>query len=486
MRPSLRLPLSVLLSAALVACGGAVDPSGEETATDVATGTETADASDRYAFPSRYDAAVSSVSYEGQAFRWLLMSDLGACIDGLGARLDAGTLTPAAGEVLAALKFYYAFDDASSVGVPVALTTTPGLKLTSYEAYPSRKNLHDKLAGNDAVGARKDWSTSFVGFAAHTSPESLLLAWMQAIDDQSVAWFNGTTPKGPDGMALSGPQLTAEGLHLGEGIEKLLLGALAFSQAADDYLDDDLPGEGLNAAHARVEGKPYTQLEHHWDEGFGYFGAARDLLAYTDEELAKAGGRDAYKAGYHDTDGDGAIDLLSEYNFAFAGYAAKRDLASVDGARTDFSHEAMQAFVDGRAVLAAAPEGELTAADRAALLGARDRAVAAWEASIAATVVSYLNRVVGHMDKAAAADATYDFEAHAKHWTEMKALSLAFQFNPRSRVSDADFGTLQTLLGERPVVSGATELAAARQELLEARTLLGTAFAFDARNLAAW
>ena len=70
-------------------------------------------------------------------------------------------------------------------------------------------------------------------------------------------------------------------------------GAVGFSQGADDYLDDDTEGKGLLADHtAADEGKPYTALEHAWDEGFGYFGGARNYLLYTDEEIAGEGGRD--------------------------------------------------------------------------------------------------------------------------------------------------------------------------------------------------
>ena len=54
--------------------------------------------------------------------------------------------------------------------------------------------------------------------------------------------------------------------------KKFLLGAVAFSQGADDYLDDDVAGKGLLVfGYIPAEGKKYSALEHAWDEGFGYF-----------------------------------------------------------------------------------------------------------------------------------------------------------------------------------------------------------------------
>ena len=106
----------------------------------------------------------------------------------------------------------------------------------------------------------------------------------------------------------------------------------------DDYLDDDTEGKGLLADNTvAVEGKPYTELEHQWDEGFGYWGGAVNYLDYTDDELASEDGRAEYVNGYNDHDGDGAIDLGSEINFGASVNAAKRDRGAADGALTDMS-----------------------------------------------------------------------------------------------------------------------------------------------------
>jgi hypothetical protein len=476
--PMTRAPALLL---ALAACAASPDGS-TDAGTGTGAGSGTVSVPTRYAFASRYDAAASSVAYDGQVFRWLLVKDLDAYLDSVAEGVTKGTLQAAAGTIVSALRFYYQFDATTAAGVPVRLATTPPLLFDRYDQYPSQPALAPKLAGNEKVGARKDWGTAAVGVGGVDVPEALLFKAFDDFEANALAIANGTFATGPDGKPLASPALAADGRHLQELVEKSLLGALAFSQAADKYLDDDLAGEGLLVEHVRDGTKPYTKLEHYWDEGFGYFGASRDLLDYTAEELAGLSGRGDYTGGAHDTDGDGRIDLRGEYNFPFAVYAARRDAQSKDGAKTSFARDAMQAFLEGRALIAATPEGPVPAETMAQIKAARDRAVSAWEASIAATVVSYLNRVVGHTRRLQGADPAYAFADHAKHWTEMKALSLAFQFNPRSRLSDGDFAALQARLGPFPVTDAA-KLAQARTALLEARALLAERFGFAAANL---
>jgi hypothetical protein len=126
-----------------------------------------------------------------------------------------------------------------------------------------------------------------------------------------------------------------------------------FSQGTDDYLDSDVDGKGLLSSNAQVVkdgvAKPYSALGHAWDEGFGYFGAARDYNDYTDTQAAGKGEVGTPRAkGYHDTNGDGKIDLKSEYNFGHSRNCAKRDRGSAGGATTDFSKDVMDAFLAGR------------------------------------------------------------------------------------------------------------------------------------------
>ena len=80
----------------------------------------------------------------------------------------------------------------------------------------------------------------------------------------------------------------------------------------------------------------------------------------------------------------------------------------------------------------------------------------------------------------------YNFEAHAKHWSEMKGFALSFQFNPRSPVSDEVFAQVHALFGTAPALPGAANFDEYRTGLLEARALLGAAYDFDNADVETW
>ncbi|EDY86950.1 conserved hypothetical protein, partial [gamma proteobacterium HTCC5015] len=351
------------------------------------------------------------------------------------------------------------------------------------------KNLVGKIAGNDDVTDHKDWDNGgFKGWEAGiASPDALIQDWFSTLADNAAA-ENGGTARDFDGEPLE-VYHTDDGLDLKQLVQKFLLGAVAFSQAADDYLDDDTEGKGLLAENTRDEDSPYTSLEHQFDEGFGYFGAARDYNDYTDEEIAGKGGRPSYASGYHDSNDDGMIDLLSEFNFGNSTNAGKRDLGSTTG--TDYSKGAFDAFLAGRAIISNA-EGELSDSELDALREQRDLILDNWEKAIAATVVQYINDTLGDMDKFGTAD--YSYADHTKHWGELKGFALGLQFNPHSALSDADFNSFHAKVGTRPVLPSdaagtatpAGDIADYRTALEEARDILQAAYDFAADDVTNW
>lgn len=427
-----------------------------------------------YAFASRFDGE-DSVNYDGQVFRHLLIEDMKSWIGGVTGRVDSGWF-PVSGEVEAELLFYYAFDSGSGGSVPIGKITDPAALQATYNDVSTDKDLVGKMAGNDAVGQHKDWATDMVGWGApgSTSPDGLARAWIRQIDAAAVARSNGDIPLDPTGAPLSSVYLTPEGHDLQQLLQKFITGAVAFSQGADDYLDDDLEGKGLNSDHSGPDGDSnYTALEHQWDEGFGYFGAARDYGEWSDSLTAEAGVRDSWAP-------DGAIDLLTEASWGHSVNAAKRDLGAP--VATDLSADAWGHFLEGRRLLAESG-GPLSEEQAAALRAHRDGALLAWESAIAATVIHYINDVL--RDMGGFGGDAYDFAAHAKHWSELKGFALSLQFNPHSPLSDDDFAAFHALVGDAPVLPTAGEAAAAdyAARLVEARALLGGAYGFDAGNL---
>ena len=473
--------MCLLLAVSLSACAGKTADSGVSAdGSDGSDGGDGADGTggasgDHYDFVSAASGQ-PSVSYAGQTLRHVLIDDLKGHLGGMMARLDGGTFYPVPGDVTAELDFYYAFDSAAYGALEHGVSVGGAPLQTTYDEISTDKDLAGKIAGNDPVGQHVDWQTGFVGWSADgvTSPESLVRHWFATIDAQAVAWSGGEIPLGPTGAPVPAVTVTADGLDLQQLIEKFLRGSVAYSQGADDYLDDDTDGKGLRSDHTTLaDGEPYTELEHQWDEGFGYFGAARDYGDWTDDEIADLGS--------DDRDGDGFVDLITEVNWGHSQNAAKRDRGAT--AATDYTAQAWRGFYEGRLLLAETAGRALTADEFTTLQGHRDAALDAWERAIASTVVHYINETL--MDMGAIGTDAYDFGAHAKHWSELKGFALSLQFNRRSPLASTDFALLHDHIGTRPVSPGAsnTERADAAADLRAARALLGAAYGFDAENL---
>jgi hypothetical protein len=452
-----------------------------------------------YTFESQFEEGADSVSYGGQIARHVLVAQLAGFIGGLSASIDDGESYTRSG-VMERLRLYVDNPENVLDGEPVNYTVSGNGQLAEeyLEDVSAEKNLFDKLAGNDSATDHVEWSSPgvFQGFGDMTlgntdenafTPATFLDAMFLELATNAAAHANGDFRTGPDGEQLP-VHVTESGRDLQQLVQKFLLGAVAFSQGADDYLSDDVEGKGLLSSAERDGAEPFSALEHAWDEAYGYFGAARDYDAYTDEEIAASGGRDEYMYSAHDTNGDCSLSLTSEVNFGASQNAAKRDLGAAE--ETDFTADAFDAFVRGRQIITDAA-GPLSDAQFDALVEERDRVVTAWEQAIAASVVHYINETIVDID-AALNGVEYSFTDQAKHWSEMKGFALSFQFNPSSPVTPSDFEELHDLLGDAPVIpnevpaTNEDELEEYKDALLDARALLRDAYDFAEANVEAW
>jgi hypothetical protein len=441
---------------------------------------------DYYDFESKAMPGESAVSYSGQVARQLLINDLFKLI---GAELSDATTFDTNSTfinreaVINALNSYFDVADYDVASQRTLLTTTtPSSQTMLTEISSSSKDLVGKIAGNDATGQHKDWNSEFAGWGAKgsTTPEGLVRTFFGMLADNAQTQLDGTVRQDPFGNDITNISLTSDGRDLKQLIQKFLSMSVSFSQGVDDYLDNDIDGKGLLSDHTDTA-KAYTDLEHQFDEGFGYFGAARDYLDYSDEEVATKGGRDDWQL-YHDTNGDGSIDFNSEYNFGHSTNASKRDRGAT--VANDFSKQAMDAFLQGRKLLNDTAGVALTDGQKTELYGYRDTAVLTWEKAIAATVVHYINDVDADLGSIGTDD--FSYADTAKHWSEMKGFALGLQFNKATPLSDTDFITVHTMIGDMPVLTGEVEVSAYRVDLLIARDLLQAAYAFDAENAANW
>ncbi|ESP93894.1 MULTISPECIES: DUF4856 domain-containing protein [Pseudoalteromonas] len=352
-----------------------------------------------------------------------------------------------------------------------------------------------KIAGRDATYMNKDWQAegSLVGWSEFggnpSTPEGLVLYYLDLIDAQITQFENGeqlsATHNGTT-VNLNSLYITPEGLDIVQLLQKHLNGAVALSQGADDYLDELLIGEKSADNKALAEGKSYTELEHKFDEGYGYFGAATHYLEFSDEQISSSAAQDS--------DGNGVFDLLTEYNFGNSTNASKRDKGTAGNTYpTDFSGAAQIAFIKGRKLIndkVGMNVSEWTEDEQKAIEMYRDQALLNWEKSIAATVIHYINYTIAKDDgnltmiKSGEFDAG-NFEKLAKYWGEMKGFALNFQFNPHSPFTAEKFAEMHTLMGNAPKLN-ADDVDNYIKDLEKARDIIAEVYGFDAENVEKW
>ncbi len=92
---------------------------------------------------------------------------------------------------------------------------------------------------------------------------------------------NELAAEGQAGQIVDGSNtryVSSWGLEYNQAFAKSLIGALMYDQVANNYLSTAVLFEGTNQADnnamTTVDGKPYTAVEHFWDEAYGYLAGA--------------------------------------------------------------------------------------------------------------------------------------------------------------------------------------------------------------------
>ncbi|WP_428263899.1 DUF4856 domain-containing protein [Haliangium sp.] len=482
--PALLSTAVLAVLAVLAGCGDNIGFAPDATAPPAAVDARPPDARTEvvvpmvYGFESRFRAGVTGVAYGDEVLIHILLGELDRTLTGLTQAIDDGDVTPTAGETTALLDRFYDFDVERHGRTPLLLTTDPPLRQPTLDSVASFSdlNLRQAIAGNDLTGAHRDWTNALAGWDQDSvaSPDDLVRVWFAAIDAQAADRAAGTIPTGPDGAPIPAVTVTPQGQDLQVLLRTFLLGAITFARATDLHLDDADDGLGLAASNAQLGEQLYSAAEHHWDRAFGLFGAAYEYGRYTDEERAGIGGREEWANGYHDTDiSDGLIDVRYELNFGTSVLAAERDLDP--GANLDYTEALFTAFLTGRALLQASGP-TLSEERRGNLVTQRDIIVSAWERVLVDSARRALTDTLADMD--AFGSASYDFAAHARHWSALKGHALSLQFSPFLTLSEADVATLHGHLGTAPVLPDALpdDISAYRTALEQARALLDTAY----------
>ena len=387
-----------------------------------------------YTFNSRFSEGVSSVSYSGQVVRNLLINDIKTQMG-----TDAGKKNPAT------LVSMMANDDANRAILSASGLTTVQTKYHDI----STSHLNDRLT---AVA-----SYTIPGYEANAG--TLVNGWVQ----ETVA--NGKT--------------RASGIRLDQMTQKTLWGAISYWQATSKYMTK-IPTDDNSVA---VEGKSYTAMEHHWDESFGYFGAALDYnTGYTDDNDRKS-------SPYFDSNSDGKIDFKTEYNVGWAVTAAKRDLCTGCDAGLDFTKTIFDAYIKGRTMI-------VNQEPLAQILEQRDLIMATWEKVVAAVTIHYINDVIDDMDAIIAAgdatvtpasSATADYE---NHWGEMRGYANGLLYNDFKKIATDNLNRLYVVMGTAPVYPKDGSFAAMQaykgQLAGEAKAILKASYGFSDANMNSW
>ena len=451
------------------------------------------------------DENKESVAYVGQVFRQVLISD----IKGFISQIErSGKYAGDADSAMKALNSYYAFKAEQKPNAVDAIwgqsrhgvkpKDINGLTLDTYEGafyssiYAKGTNLQKKIAGVDNPLRHKTlygWSADdFEGVKIDAdgdgikTPDEFITAVFAALAKNAAEGQPFNAKNGSlDEEKVIRAGITESGLDLSQFVQKFLHGAVSFSQGAGDYLSVDLEaeGKGLNADNTqKFKDRPFSVLEHHWDEAFGYFGPARDYLSYTDEELAAQQSIDSFEDEKIVDGGDGFISLEREKNFGMSVNAGKRDKGAT--VETDFSAGIYDAFIRGRQLISKKPEGYMKYVQAYAVVASVE-----WEKVMAATAVHYINDVIADLE--AYGTAEYSFKNLAKHFSEMKGFAFAFQFNPVSPMSLDKFKAMHEAMGDTPVLPGNSAATDAYiQNLLKARDIMQDAYQFDAENVRNW
>ena len=196
---------------------------------------------------------------------------------------------------------------------------------------------------NDGTGFDFNYTCgSNVGSKTGTSPSASstvrgdfeeMFNWL--VEDVYPNWTN-TADVGISGQITTSEgdvyQVNAKGLEVDQAFIKGLIGALCVDQITNNYLTaSKLDGDGTTNDASTLGGGEYTNMEHFWDEGYGYLYGYNDL---------HTGGSDDNSIGV--AEGKGV--LLNKY---------LKKVNAVDGNEPGIANVIYDAFKLGRAAIVA-------------------------------------------------------------------------------------------------------------------------------------
>ncbi|MEM9919935.1 MAG: DUF4856 domain-containing protein [Bacteroidota bacterium] len=185
-------------------------------------------------------------------------------------------------------------------------------------------------------------------------------------------------------------------------VEKGLMGTVMYNQIFNTYFTDGRIGNDVENTALR-DGKNYTDMEHHWDEAFGYFNPPVDFTTpWPDAREPEL----VYWANYSNV-----VDPFLNTNGAV-----------------------MEAFIEGRTAIV---NNDFDTRD-----AQRDILFEQLELVTAATAVHYINQTLGHLNDGNTGEA---FHSLSEAWAFVNAI----KYSPRRKLDLAAIDTInETDFGE--------------------------------------
>ena len=346
----------------------------------------------------------------------------------------------------------------------------------SYSGQIARHAQHDSLKAASTKGSYDDMNAYYIGadgdqaLLAPSSKDGFPIMQTLVNEISSGKNLSGKTYKGtitawPNNMtapevidfwmmkAADNPKDVSVGLNYQQLLSKFIMGAVFYNQAVDNYLDEKMGADSKPNDKPYKDGACYTGKEHSWDEAFGYWGAAaHSLLLSAEDNYNVAKRKDLAAADYN---GDGVVDLKSEYVFAHAYYASSFD----KGGKTSYLEDITRAFLDGRKLITSANGEKLSDAQRSELMGHVNVINENWQKVIAESVFKYAGstyKSLVALESVGNADLAKEFDKYMKYWGELKGFSMALQVGKENIGETAT--KLNCMVGFGPMLLDETQI----------------------------
>lgn len=139
------------------------------------------------------------------------------------------------------------------------------------------QQLKDMFANQNGAFASEGYSKQLKNKCASEQDAAFYEAWFEKTD--SISKLQATAANGQAGLLLkegstSGYLFDENGIEPRQIILKGLMGSVFYYQTVEHYLSVKILADDNENI---LDGKNYTEMEHHYDEGFGYLGIATDL-----------------------------------------------------------------------------------------------------------------------------------------------------------------------------------------------------------------